>query len=452
MHPLRVLLFVSLGLAAAVAVAFGMVVERSGGPLPAAVAAGLAVFAIFLVPWSGVFAWALRRAGDLDLLTSRTRRLTAGALDESIGDRSYHGELDDLARTIEEIRLLLQRQQASSREQRALTAEIVASLGESLIAMNARGKIVFANAQASKLFGYTGEITGQSVLAAVRKPSVHGAFDRALAGHATVERFMVSRGDDERQIEMRAFPVRSSTEVAAVAIFLDVTTMERLQRVRSDFLDDFSHEVRTPLAGLRSAVETFEAGGLTAPQEEQLRAVMLRQLTRIERLVSDLSELNRIESGELQMERSLVDLQAMLAELCDEFRNRFAGEGIEILLEGVPVHAEVDVRIQQVFANILDNAWKHGRRGGPIHVETSSSAGVAVVRISDEGEGIPPSETERIFNRFYRVDKSRSQHVPGVGLGLAIAKHLVLAHGGSIRACNRPGGGAMFEVSIPIDA
>jgi signal transduction histidine kinase len=178
--------------------------------------------------------------------------------------------------------------------------------------------------------------------------------------------------------------------------------------------------------------------------------VMLRQLTRIERLVRDLSDLNRIESGELRLERAPVDLYAMLAELCEDFRDRLASEGVEIVLDGPPVHALADIRIQQVFANVIDNAWKHGRKGGRIHVETARRDGNALVRIADEGEGIPAGEAERIFNRFYRIDKSRSQNVPGVGLGLAIAKHLVLAHGGTIRALNRPTGGAVFEIELPI--
>jgi two-component system phosphate regulon sensor histidine kinase PhoR len=253
----------------------------------------------------------------------------------------------------------------------------------------------------------------------------------------------------ERLIEIRVFPVAASTEIAAVALFIDITQLERLQRIRRDFLDDFSHEVRTPLAGLRSAVETFE-GGVTAEQETQLRHVMLRQLSRIERLVKDLSELNRIESGELKLEPDDVELYELLRELVDDFREQLSGKPVTLTLLGEETHARVDSsRVQQIFSNLLDNAWKHGGGRGEIVVEVGAQNGSAVVRVSDEGEGIPPNETERIFNRFYRVDKSRSQHVPGVGLGLAITKHLVLLHGGAIRAYNRRGGGATFEVRLP---
>ena len=120
MHPLRVLLIASLVLGTAVAVAFVELLERSGAPAGGAIAAGAAVSLVFLLPWSGVFAWAVRRAGDLELLTERARRVAGGAYDEQVGDRRYHGELDDLGRTIDELRLVIVRQHASFADQRAL--------------------------------------------------------------------------------------------------------------------------------------------------------------------------------------------------------------------------------------------------------------------------------------------------------------------------------------------
>ena len=427
-----------------------MLLDRGGAPTAASIAAGAVVFGVFLLPWAGVFLWAVRRAGSIDQLIDSTRRVVAGAYEEPIGERTYHGELDDLGRAIEEARAIILRQSRSFAEQRGVIEQIVAALGEALLAVDAKGRVVFANEEASALFGIGGSLTGHSLLEVARKQPVYAAFDRALhGGGASGDRFTVHTGGRERQVEMRVFPVASSTEVAAVAIFIDMTTVEGLQRMRRDFLDDFSHEVRTPLAGLRSAVESFESGGLTATQEEQLRQVMQRQLRRIERLVRDLSELNRIESGEIVLDRSPVDLHHVLAELADDFRNRTGGAGIRLEVSGSTVWASVDPRIVQVFSNVIDNALKHGGRNGRVRVEVTREDASAVVRISDDGDGIPAHETERIFNRFYRVDKSRSQNVPGVGLGLAIAKHLVLVHGGAIRASNQSGGGATFEITLP---
>ena len=281
----------------------------------------------------------------------------------------------------------------------------------------------------------------------MRKQSVLAAVDRALRGEPTTDRVVVGDGEREHQIEVRAVPV-ASVEIAAVALFIDVTTIERLQRIRREFLDDFSHEVRTPLAGLKSAAETLQhRDGLTPEHERQLRQVMDRQIVRIERLVNDLSELNRIETGELILQKRPVHLLPVLRELCDDFQERSAD--VRFTLHGQDTVAIIDApRAQQIFANLFDNACKHGG-GGEVTVEIGRENGDAVVRVSDQGPGIPPHELERVFHRFYRIDRSRSQ--PGTGLGLAIAKHLVVLHGGTIRASNRPGGGATFEVRLPGD-
>ncbi|HEX7829144.1 MAG TPA: ATP-binding protein, partial [Thermoanaerobaculia bacterium] len=165
------------------------------------------------------------------------------------------------------------------------------------------------------------------------------------------------------------------------------------------------------------------------------------------RLVNDLSELNRIETGELQLHKRPVALREVLNDLTEDFEGR--NEKIHFEVSGGDAVANIDPsRAQQIFSNLLDNACKHGGGKGNVSVEIEEDSADAVVRISDEGPGIPPQELDRIFHRFYRVDRSRSQ--PGTGLGLAIAKHLVAAHGGTIRAFNRAEGGATFEVRLPL--
>lgn len=419
--------------------------HRSGvGPV-AAIVLGVCVFGSFLLPWTGVSLWALRRASDLNLLIDRTRGVAADN-DRPVHDREFHGELDELARGVEELRVAMAREKAWSAEQRSTLQEIAAALGEGILAMSPRGRIVLANERIREMFGTRGDMVGRPLLEVIRSQPVLAAFEGALQGHASTDRITIA----DRQIETRVFPVVTSTEVAAVALFIDVTQLERLQRVRKEFLDDFSHEVRTPLAGLSSAVDSFEGGGFTAPQEEQLRGVMRRQLRRIERLVSDLSELNRIESGDLTLEKRPTDLYALLSDLVDDFQNRLSDKPLRFSLSGTHVSADCDPgRAQQIFGNLLDNAWKHGGTAGEVRVEVATEEGLALVRVSDQGGGIAADELNRIFHRFYRIDKSRSQSVPGVGLGLAIAKHLVLVHGGTIRAFNRPEGGATFEVRLP---
>jgi signal transduction histidine kinase len=314
------------------------------------------------------------------------------------------------------------------------------------MAVNARRRVVFANSRVAEMFGSATPLAGRSVLEVVRKQAVVEAIEGALNGRATVGRVVASHGAEPRPIEIRAVPVTSSSEIAAVALFIDVSDLERLQRIRRNFLDDFSHEVRTPLAGLRSAAETLSAGGLTAEHEAAMRQVMSRQIHRIERLVRDISELNRIEAGELVLERRPIDLRDIAVDLRDEFLERQSGAQIIVRGDRAPATAD-PVRVHQIVANLLDNALKHG--GSEVIIETGLAGSEAFVRVLDDGPGIPPGEIDRIFNRFYRVDRSRSQEVPGLGLGLAIVKHLAVLHAGSIRAQNREEGGALFELRLP---
>ena len=425
MHPLRTLLYASLVIAIAVAWGFGGALRQGGTAQSAATVLAVAAFLAFMVPWSGVFLWAVRRARDLDMLTDRSRAAVDAPGEVVIADRPYHAELDDLARSIEELRATILRQRESHEEHRAAMAEIVSSLGEGLLAVSPKGRVVFANArfaEAVDAFGSGADLVGRSMLEVVRKQSVVTAIDRALRGEATNDRVVFGTGESERHIEVRAVPVPSA-EIAAVALFIDVTRIERLQRIRREFLDDFSHEVRTPLAGLKSAAETLQhRDGLTDEHEQQLRGIMERQIARIERLVNDVSELNRIETGELVLQKRQVSLRGLLRELCDDFQERSNGSGrdVRFTLLGDDTVAAIDTpRAQQIFANLLDNAWKHGA-GGNVLVEVGTENGEALVRVSDDGPGIPPHELERVFHRFYRVDRSRSQ--PGTGLGLAMPR------------------------------
>lgn len=330
--------------------------------------------------------------------------------------------------------------------QRDILVRILEGLGEGVLAVDHERQVVLANRRFAEMFNVTGDWVGRPLAEVTRVAPLFAAFDAALGGIEASQRFGVAFGMAERRIEMRAFPL-PSTDIAAVALFIDVTQIERLEEIRRNFVSDFSHEVRTPLTGLRSAVESFELAGeqMTAEEEHQLRRIMTRQLRRIERLVDDLAELSNIESGALRLEKSDVDLLEVLRDLCEEF-----GERATFEIDGESVHVVADSdRIQQAFANLIDNAIKYGGEQGTVEISVRGERDLAVVRITDHGEGLSPEEKERIFRRFYRVDKSRSQEIAGTGLGLAITKHLVLLHNGTIDVESELGKGATFIVRLP---
>jgi len=383
------------------------------------------------------FAQLLRERRDLRRLDARLGRADAEAA-ASIGVDSF-GAADSIAARFYRMRTESNRRLAAAEWQNTLLQRIINGVGEGVVAIDRQRHIVLANRRFADMFNLGAGIVGQPLGDIVRIAAVFAGFDRAL-GHAEgAERFRVG----ERTFEMRAFPLPSD-EIAAVALFIDVTRIERLEQVRREFLSDFSHEARTPLAGLRSAVETYDAGHVTEEEDQQLRRIMARQLARLERLVDDLSELTRIESGDLRLEIADVDLRALIDDLCEDFAERAAQKQLAFVVRGgenVRVRGDA-VRLQQAFANLIDNAIKYGGSRSTIDITIDETS----VAITDHGEGIPSEDRERIFNRLYRVDKSRT--AVGSGLGLAIARHLILLHGGSIEVASELGRGATFRVRL----
>ncbi len=416
--------------------------------LPLALTAILALAAaiVFATLWS-------RTHSDIRRLSDRLGRPDAEAL-ASLDVDSF-GAVDEIAARFYRSRADLARQLSASEFQNALLQQIMNGMGEGVLAIDRQRRVVLANRRFAAMFNLQAGFVGQPIAAVLRNDSILSGFDDALghtAGRAdSARRFSIRSGIEERKIEMRAFPLPSH-DLAAVALFIDVTHVERLEELRREFIADFSHEVRTPLAALKSAVETFEfdRGLLTEEQESQLRRIMSRQLARLERLAQDLSELSHIEAGDLSLERAEIELRRLVEDLCEDFRDRASQKQLRFVItgDGVRIHGDA-MRLQQAFANLLDNAIKYGGEGTSIDIDVLSTPGRGIVRIADHGEGIPPEERDRIFRRFYRIDKSRSQEIAGSGLGLAITKHLILQHRGNIEVEGAAGGGATFVVTLP---
>lgn len=389
---------------------------------------------------------AVLRAGarrDVRRLGERLDRTDAQSL-ASLDVDSF-GTLDGIAARVYRIRSELERRVAASEWQQTVLQHILNGMGEGVLAIDAERRVVLANRRFIDLFGVEGGFAGRPLAEVVRHAAIFAGFDRALARSESAERLTVR----DRTLEMRAFPM-PARDIAAVALFIDITRVEQLEQMRREFIADFSHEARTPLAALRSAVDTFEAGNVGADDDQQLRRIMARQIGRLERLVADLAELSQIEAGDLTLSRTEVDLRRLVDDVCEDFVARAAQKQLRFVISGNGARVNVDpMRIQQAVANLVDNAIKYGGENNTIDIAVCDRGDSAAIRITDHGEGIPATEGDRIFRRFYRVDKSRSQLVAGTGLGLAIAKHLVLLHRGNIEVESEPGQGATFVVTLP---
>lgn len=226
--------------------------------------------------------------------------------------------------------------------------------------------------------------------------------------------------------------------------------LEADERLRREFLAAVAHELRTPLANVQAHLEAF-LDGVAEPTPERI-AALHTQTVLLNRLVSDLRDLTLAQAGALPLQKTRVDLVDVCREVVEALQPWFEERGLsaEVRAEG-PVHAWGDPqRLRQVVQNLVHNAVRFSPPGGRVEVRLAAEGGWAEVAVADEGPGIPPEELERVFEPFYRADPARSRQGGGSGLGLAVVKHLVLAHGGTVRAERRPEGGSRFVVRLPV--
>jgi two-component system phosphate regulon sensor histidine kinase PhoR len=222
--------------------------------------------------------------------------------------------------------------------------------------------------------------------------------------------------------------------------------------VRREFVANVSHELRTPLASIRAVVETLEAGAIDDPEvATDFLGRIVGEVDRLTGLVGELLELGRLESGRMPLRLAPVEPGLLIRAGAERLRPQIDRSGLALELEipaDLPSVSADEGRIEQVLLNLVHNAIKFTPSGGRITISARAGAGGVEFRVEDTGSGIPEAELDRVFERFYKSDKARRSE--GSGLGLAIAKHIVMAHGGTIRAERAPGGGAALIFTLPV--
>jgi two-component system phosphate regulon sensor histidine kinase PhoR len=238
----------------------------------------------------------------------------------------------------------------------------------------------------------------------------------------------------------------------AILLFQDLTEIRTLQTMRKEFIGNISHELRTPLASIKAIAETLQDGAIG---DKKLAAGFLtkvdNEVERMSQIVTELTELSRIETGEAKLKLETVNLNLLIEDVVAHLFPQAERKNLALVAELSPVLAAVQAdkdRIRQVIVNIVHNAIKFTQPGGKVVISTRLDADSAITEISDTGIGITKEDLPHIFERFFKVDRSRSSS--GTGLGLAIAKHTVQAHGGEIRVQSEVGHGSTFSFNIPL--
>ena len=324
--------------------------------------------------------------------------------------------------------------------------QITASMNESLVLMNEKGTVLSINPAARKLFHAEPDCVGQDFLTVERSHEISCAIRRALEeGHAELR---VERGGHEYQLDISRIE-SEGTVIGAVLLAFDVTEQAFAERNRREFTANVSHELKTPLQSIMGSAELIENG--LVKQEDMPRFVghIRTEAARLVTLIEDIIRLSQLdEGGELPFEP--VDLKKLAEEASASLASAAAEKQVTIRVHGDDRQITTVRRLaSEIIYNLCDNAVKYNREGGSVDVTIDGTAHGAVVTVQDTGIGIPPEHQSRVFERFYRVDKSHSRQSGGTGLGLSIVKHAVQYLGGRIELESQPGKGTTMRVHFP---
>ena len=394
------------------------------------------------------------------LLAKRIRNLqalTERLLDASIADSEIPHAEDELGilnqslhRMGTRIRDLLDRVSLESGRREA----ILASMSEGVLAADNRLQVIFCNESLAHALGTAAPVNaGTPVLDLVRDPELVNLLTQVIATGEPVKRRLQLSAGEGKTFEAQAASLAMPTSRGVIVILHDITDMERLERVRKDFVANVSHELRTPLTAIRGYAETL-LGGALDDSENNRRFVEIIQAhaIRLNNIAADLMILSELESGRPAPEPERVSIkdavEMAMSTVESEARVRgvlldsFVAEGLEVLGH--------KIRLEQALVNLLDNAVKFNRPEGEARLNADlTKEGKVMITVSDTGSGIPSSDLPRIFERFYRVDRARSRAVGGTGLGLSIVKHVVERMNGTVRVDSAIGRGSTFTILLP---
>lgn len=342
---------------------------------------------------------------------------------------------------------------AAKPAEESLLEAVLNSSRESILIVDSSTRVIAANTAAHRSFSRAGStIENRRLTEIIRDSELHAAFRNTLdRGDSTDLEFELV-GSDVRNFDVHISPISLGGENRAIAVFYDVSRIARLERVRQEFLSNISHELRTPLTSILAFVETLEDGAIDdRGNNRRFLATIRRNAERMRALIDDILELSLIESGNVFIEKRRVQAANIVDEIFASLNSKAGQRGIK-LENQVPRDAVVFAdapRLEQMLTNLIDNAIKFNRTDGSVTVSLEPTSERVCIAVADTGEGILPEHQHRVFERFYRADRSRAREVGGTGLGLAIVKHLARLHGGEVRVRSRLSEGTVFSLEFP---
>lgn len=397
----------------------------------------------------------------LNDLINILKHLTINHLNVDAPIDSSKDEFRHLAKTMSEMDAQLRNKIEEVSKEKDYLQTILKGMAEGVLVVDENSRIIMINDALQKLFSLSTEIVYKTPLEFIRHVDLERAIQEAIQEGKNASFELIHPSSPNRIFEVNVVGISPSSPErhkeangrrGAIAVFHDISRLKELEKVRQDFVANVSHELRTPLTTMKGYAETLLDGAWKEEVAFQFVQIINRHTDRLSKIVEDLLTLSKIESKEFQLKIERISILELIDDVFD-FVEEFAHKKkINLSKEKIAPSLTLDAdrkNLEQVLINLLDNAIKYGREGGEVTVSVIEKPKEIQFSIRDNGIGIPKEELTRIFERFYRVDKGRSQELGGTGLGLSIAKHLITVHGGQIWAESQPGEGSTFYFTLP---
>ena len=367
-------------------------------------------------------------------------------LDEPLNNEGFD-ELSPLLRRIDSQQRQLKGQALELKQKKDEFLAVTSNMSEGLVLLNSSGTILSINNAALTILDADKSCVGQDILTVNRSLEMQKLLEEAKTGQRSETKLCLSG----REYQLDASPIISGGNIGGVALLLfDITERENAEQLRREFTANVSHELKTPLHSISGCAELMKNGMVKPEDTVRFAGQIYSEAQRLINLVEDIIRLSRLDEGAEDMQRERIDLYALSGSVIDSLGNEAKENKITLELCGGPAFIwGVRQLVSGMIYNLLDNAIKYNKANGSVKLSVSNEGEFSVVKVSDTGIGIPPEHQSRVFERFYRVDKSHSKEVGGTGLGLSIVKHSAMVHNAKIDLQSAPGKGTSITVRFP---
>ena len=367
-------------------------------------------------------------------------------LDEPLNNEGFD-ELSPLLRRIDSQQRQLKGQALELKQKKDEFLAVTSNMSEGLVLLNSSGTILSINNAALTILDADKSSVGQDILTVNRSLEMQKLLEEARTGQRSETKLCLTG----REYQLDASPIISGGNIGGVALLLfDITERENAEQLRREFTANVSHELKTPLHSISGCAELMKNGMVKPEDTVRFAGQIYSEAQRLINLIEDIIRLSRLDEGAEDMQRERIDLYALSGSVMDSLGNEAKENKITVELCGGPAFIwGVRQLVSGMIYNLLDNAIKYNKANGSVKLSVSNEGEFSVVKVSDTGIGIPPEYQSRVFERFYRVDKSHSKEVGGTGLGLSIVKHSAMVHNAKIDLQSTPGKGTSITVRFP---